>query len=385
MKNNNLKVLFYLLSIPPNYGGGFLRVFRMAARFKSYGCFYKIATHSPKVSYSKDLFGIEKEKDIIFLRNRFLYSFILFPLFLIKNRNEFSVFYVASTQWFTVIPIIVSKLLSKKVIVGVTLSMSDSPAVQPKEIVKGLYYKFKNCQFRFADYIFVNSKLVLEECKSCGYREEVVKLINNPVDTNVFHPVNEEEKKYLRATNDLPKDAFTVLFVGSINKRKGCDIMPAIFREFFCEYDKPISFVMCGQKGYPESQPIINELKDIFSKHHSQFVVKEEVEFTAPYYQMADLFLFPTTNEGMPNVILEAMASGCMILCNRLEGITDYVLPDECLVDNNDSKIYAKLLNRYSKQDINYSEIIRQNRKVIMDHFSILSVDHLIRKYIKRH
>ena len=377
-----MKVLFYLYSIPPNYGGGFLRVFRMAARFKSYGCLYKIATNSDENTYANDLDGIQKS-DIIFLRNKFFYSFLLFPLFLIHNRKDFSVFYVASTHWYTVFPIIVCKLLRKRVVIGVTLSMVDSPAVQPQGIIKGLYYKYKNCQFNYADYIFVNSQQVANECKSCGYDDNVVKLINNPVDISIFHPIHKEEKKRLRAAKNFPENLFTILFVGSINKRKGCDILPSIFKEYFRQRQQPVSFVMCGQKGYPESQLIIDELTTIFDDNNCYFRIIEEEPFVAPYYQMADLFIFPTTNEGMPNVILEAMASGCMILCNCLMGITDYLLDNRCLVSDNNISQYVEGIIDFSLDPQKYENLLIENRKKIEREFSVDAVDSIVKYYFE--
>lgn len=261
--------------------------------------------------------------------------------------------------------------------------MVDSPAVRPQGIVKGLYYKYKNSQFSYADYIFVNSRRVVNECKNCGYDDNVVKLINNPVDISIYNSVTEEEKKRLRIAKDLPDHLFTILFVGSINKRKGCDILPLIFREFFRQYQLPVSFIMCGQTGYPESQLIIDELTTLFYANNSSLMIKEEEPFVAPYYQMADLFLFPTTNEGMPNVILEAMASGCMILCNRLIGITDYLLDDRCLVYNNNVSQYVKGMIDYSFHPKQYEGLLLENRKKIEREFAIDAVDHITKHYFE--
>lgn len=376
-----MRIFFFINNIPPDYGGGYLRVFKIAARFKIKGQLFRIGTYTKSSSYSGNLYGVTNE-DLFYYRNKFWSSLFVIPFQMLRYRSDFDVFYVASTHWYTIIPSLVARLIKKKVVHGVTLSMTDSPASRPDNPLKRPYYWFKNLQFRFANFIFVNSPLLVDECKSCGYDEDVVKLINNPVDTSMFYPVSNEEKKQLRIQNSLNPDKLTILFVGSFNKRKGCDILPSIFEELFSKSKIQVNFIMCGQKGYPETDTILNRLKCLFEENGSKLIVKEEVMDTSIYYQVADLFLFPTTNEGMPNVILEAMASGCMILCNLLPGITDYALGKEFLVDENNTLEYVNRIMEYFSCPEKYSKLIKNNRTIIYDRFSNGSVDSYIYKLI---
>ena len=47
------------------------------------------------------------------------------------------------------------------------------------------------------------------------------------------------------------------------------------------------------------------------------------------YYQDANLFVFPSRHEGMPNAILEAMACGLPIVASRIAGNEELVIPDK--------------------------------------------------------
>jgi glycosyltransferase involved in cell wall biosynthesis len=42
-------------------------------------------------------------------------------------------------------------------------------------------------------------------------------------------------------------------------------------------------------------------------------------------YQAADVFALPSQNEGMPNAVLEAMASGLPVVATAISGIVDLV------------------------------------------------------------
>lgn len=377
----NMKVFFFINIIPPDYGGGYLRVFRIASRFKQYGKLYKIATYTKREVYQQDVQGITRE-DVFFLRGNVLNRWLELPLKMIFHSKEYDVLYIASARWYSVLPTLIAKMQHKKVVNSVTLSMVDSPALKANRLYKRPFYWYKNTQFRLADFVFVNSPLLVEECVNYGLKKERVKLINNPVDTIKYHSVTHEEKKKIRIKLGLPEDQFTVLFVGSFNKRKGCDILPEVFAKVLKEISEPITFVMCGQKGYQETESILSQLTVLFGEVGCNLIIREEVRDTSPYYQAADLFLFPTTNEGMPNVVLEAMASGCMIMCNTLPGITDYILDKNFLVCDNNVWGYVEGIIDYYHNNEKYEGSIMNNRLKIENGYSITAVDSTIMKVL---
>ena len=56
-----------------------------------------------------------------------------------------------------------------------------------------------------------------------------------------------------------------------------------------------------------------------------QFVGQKEKDGIVPYYQNADLFILPSAKEGMPNVVLEAMACGLPIVMTSCEGSKELI------------------------------------------------------------
>lgn len=69
----------------------------------------------------------------------------------------------------------------------------------------------------------------------------------------------------------------------------------------------------------------------------SELGIADRVEFKgwldgdalAPQYQDANLFVFPSRHEGMPNAVLEAMASGLPVIASQIAGSEELVVPGE--------------------------------------------------------
>src|SRR5207245_3252238 len=64
-------------------------------------------------------------------------------------------------------------------------------------------------------------------------------------------------------------------------------------------------------------------------------------------YDAADVFVLPSTREGAPNVVLEAMASGLPCIVTRLPGVTDAMIDDGrngILVEKDDRQALAAAL-----------------------------------------
>src|SRR5205085_11338794 len=57
-------------------------------------------------------------------------------------------------------------------------------------------------------------------------------------------------------------------------------------------------------------------------------VLLERATAIEQLYRAADVFILPTLREGLPNAVLEAMASGAACIVSRLPGVTDTLITD---------------------------------------------------------
>jgi glycosyltransferase involved in cell wall biosynthesis len=145
--------------------------------------------------------------------------------------------------------------------------------------------------------------------------EEKLRYVPNAVDTDVFHPPQDEQEK-----------SNTLLFLGDLEPWKGIGTLiewindPAIWPEF----DITIRFV--GQGRY---YPVLLKLKDKLKSANSRLTLevlgqKPHEEIPA-ILQEADALLFPSFWEGMPTVVLEAMACGTPVICTRAGDLPNHI------------------------------------------------------------
>lgn len=370
----NDKVLFFVNVIPPDYGGGFLRAFRMAERLYKKNKLSSILTFTKKDKYGTIKRNTSFDDKITFLRMNLFLPLQIF-LVMYRHRKYFNKLYIVSVHWYTLIAALIAKILGKKVIIGVTLQGVDSPITQHKNLLINFYYKIKNWQFKLADKIIVNSPALVEECAISPTLTEKVTLIVNPINLAIYKPITENEKQNLRKLLNLPLDRKIILFVGGVIYRKGADKLHSYLGEIL-KIAPNSTLVICGSKHFEESSAILNQLFQSYNIKERDIVhFREEVPNVHEYMQCADLFIFPSLREGLPNVILEAMACGLPILSNKIDGITDFLLTEEFLVNNNEVLTFVQQTQNIFTNPEKYRSVIERNLKLIEREFSSEKLD----------
>jgi len=160
--------------------------------------------------------------------------------------------------------------------------------------------------------------------------KERIRIVFNGVDPETFKP--SPDKQRFRRELGVEGDP-VVLFVGHFGLRKGSHLLlkaaPAVLERF------PRSqFVLVG--GTPSflgSDVHWKVLQDLVTQSsiskHVRFVGTVPYDKVIRYYLAADLFVLPTLYEGLPKVVLEAMACGLPVVTTRVSGNTDAVVDGE--------------------------------------------------------
>lgn len=89
-------------------------------------------------------------------------------------------------------------------------------------------------------------------------------------------------------------------------------------------------------------------------------------------FRQADIYLFTSLAEGMPNSVLEAMAFGLPVVTSLVGGIRDFFEDDRMgyATDSLDAEVYAELLNRLVSDPALCHKIGQYNRDYARQRFS---------------
>ena len=190
---------------------------------------------------------------------------------------------------------------------------------------------------------------------------ERVRVIPNGVDLQRFSPQPWEE-----TGDDGP---IRLLFVGRLSSEKGLDLLLAALR-LLPAGQFTLRVVGTG----PEESAL---------RHQAEALgVRERIEFlgssaeVVQHYRWSELVVVPSRVEGMPNVVLEAMACGRAVLGTRVNGTRDLVVEGRSgwLVDNGDPAGLAAELERLRRQRATLRDAGRVARGCVEASYSISRV-----------
>ena len=187
---------------------------------------------------------------------------------------------------------------------------------------------------------------------SLGVGEQRIHTVFNGVDLKMFHP---RSRSQARATLGIAVTAKVILFVGNLLKTKGChDLFDAFAR--LAHSDPDLHLVLIGAGGartHVERRATEEQLSSRVT-----FTGKVRHDSLPPWFAACDVFCLPSHNEGLPNVILEAMGSGTPVVATKVGGIPD-MLPGFAgtLVSPNDVDALTNALRASLKRRWNSSKI----------------------------
>lgn len=181
-----------------------------------------------------------------------------------------------------------------------------------------VYYPIEKFLSRWTDILITINKEDFKRAEECLHAKKTVYIPGVGVDTEKFRPgAIDVEKK--RSELGVEEDILMLLSVGELSVRKNHEVVIKALALLPEEIRKHIRYFICGQG---ESEEYLQSLSQ-----------KSDVDVTLLGFRTditelccaADLFVFPSKQEGLPVALMEAIVCETPIVCSDIRGNTDIV------------------------------------------------------------
>lgn len=246
--------------------------------------------------------------------------------YLIKNKID--IIYVNDIRALLYL-IIASKLLRKKVVWYIRTEVPDT--------------KLTDIGLKHSNIIITIAKGVLKNIPVDKVEKFNHKIINIYTGFD-FSKFKIFDKNLARKELGISKGKFIIGYLGSINSRKGIDILIDAYLNLLKKHDN-VELVIVGDvsTGY---ENYWNRLKLKLEKEDANFIRIPYCQNVSLVYSALDLFVLPSREEGLPRVLIEAMAHNLPVVSTDVGGaneIIDNKINGLLIEKDSDNKLYNVL------------------------------------------
>jgi glycosyltransferase involved in cell wall biosynthesis len=368
-----LKKVLLVGPSPPPYRGieQFISIL-LRSDFHNSIKFIHFSTSKP-IKRKKEYGGIWKGGVINTILN-FYYSFILilkYILVIISNNPE--IIHINTSYgfgfWWNSCFLIIGKLFRKKIILHIHGGRFFDNWNNKNKLVKKLISKIINS---------ANNCIVLSHGWKCKFEENLdvqnISVLRNAVSDEFFY-----NKRYIR--ND---DKVHLLFVGAIVEAKGIfDLIDAL-NVIVNSYN--IKNVLLTIVGDGDLEHVTSYIKERFLEDYIIVKGPRIKQELIEEYINADIFVLPSWGEGLPFVLLEAMASSLPVVTTKVGAIPELINQGEngYLIKPRDINSLAQsIMHLVSDAELRIKMGVNNYKKIEKDFSLKIMLDNLYRIYMQ--
>jgi len=294
----------------------------------------KFINYSILTGTSNDLtYGSDHTDDVLVTRVfmpkkqklKFIFGAAWFYIQLIRELRKVDLVHVHGFSNRNAIVIIISLIFNRKVILKMTSFGHDDPmTIKSCSLIKWKIFSYCHA------YIGL-SPAFLRSFKKTELLEYKYSFIPNGVDLNRYFQVTQNEKNVLRVKYGYSAQDKIIIFVGHFSTEKRPMYLYRAWVKL-CELNICIKLIFIGhtRNNFEVDESIVKSIrKDAFQRGLLPLVnFVEETLYVDEYMKIADTFILPSIREGLPNVLLEAMACALPCIVSELPGVTDWLIDD---------------------------------------------------------
>lgn len=204
-----------------------------------------------------------------------------------------------------------------------------------------LYYRIDRWSLRHYDAVVCVSEDLYAQCCAGGVPGSRCHLIPNGVDATAFR--RKLDRETARAEGNGSPGEFLLGAAGRLSAEKGFDVLIRAVAELV-RREVPVSLWIAGEgAARPALEQLIHQLG-----LQQRVRLLGHLSDLKPFYQALDVFVLSSLREGLPNVVLEAMALEVPVVATRVAGVPSLISPEDngLLVDSGSVDQLTALIQR---------------------------------------
>lgn len=239
-----------------------------------------------------------------------------------------------------------------------------------------IYYPVERVLARLTDMILtINNE---DYCAAQKFHIKNVEIVPGVgIDLSRFTP-SSEKKEELRNNFEIDNSQFVIMSVGELSDRKN----QIVILQAMARLKNPdITYVICGDGSNREL--LENTAKELgISKQLKLLGFRHDVN---ELYNVADAFVFPSLQEGLPVSVMEAMAMKLPVIASKIRGSEDLVDTRKggFLIEKNSINKYAQAIDYMYKHRDKLGKIGSYNQKKVQQYSIDAVVSVIMEKILK--
>jgi len=171
---------------------------------------------------------------------------------------------------------------------------------------------------RQAEKVICVSNALKERLIQLGCPENKLEVLYNGIDSTIFYA---QDKNKVRKQLQIDRDEFVVLYVGNLKMEKGLYELISAFKKITMTVNSQLRLVIIGEGVYRSKFEQLVTVMSLSGK--VQFLGRLTHGKIALWMNAASVLCLPSYNEGVPNVILEALSCGAKVVATNVGGIPE--------------------------------------------------------------
>ena len=230
---------------------------------------------------------------------------------LLTTHRDIDAFYIIGTPKFSVWAILFAKIFKKPVTLALT---GKAEIFNAKD-------SWRNKILAMCTHYVATTREIRDGfIERGGISPEKISILPHGIDTAKYPQSNEKIRRELKISHGIKPTQKILLFCARVVKDKGVDTLQEVWKILHKKFPNALLYVVGG--GLNE---LLDELRKKSVEMDNSIKIIGEVDAPQEFYQLADVYIFPSRHEGLPTSLLEAMSSGLPAVTSDIGGCEDVI------------------------------------------------------------